>query len=188
MCQQSKPAVAATFLKSQECRQRHRIIGDGNCLFRSFSYILFGTQDRHLELRAILTEFTSLNAAYFVHTCNPESVQEQHVKKMKKPCVWGTHVEIMALAATLNVPVFVAIKKNPYEYYWAKYAAKQKDEETWEYPANFEVLSTQLDHIEILHENDHYDVVVTAAGCLPVLRPPVVTVSEDPATPIVISV
>ena len=118
-----KPPVAATFLKSQECCHMHRIIGDGNCLFRSFSYILFCTQDRHLELLAILTEFTSLNAAYFLHicVCNPESVQE-HVEKMKKPCVWGTHAEIMALAATLNVPVFVAIKKNPYEYYWAKYA------------------------------------------------------------------
>ena len=34
----------------------HRIIGDGNCLFRAFSYIITGAEDQHIELRCRIVE------------------------------------------------------------------------------------------------------------------------------------
>jgi len=32
------------------------IIGDGNCLFRAISYCLYGTEDRHTEIRSIIVD------------------------------------------------------------------------------------------------------------------------------------
>ena len=58
-------------------------------------------------MRAVITEFTISNAAYFNALCYPDSVQD-HVRRMKKPFEWGTHVEITALAAILSLPIFVA--------------------------------------------------------------------------------
>ena len=78
----SVPVSAAAFLISQGGRYTYKIIGDGNCLFRSFSYILYNTQDRHFEMRAVITEFTISNAAYFNALCYPDSVQD-HVCRMK---------------------------------------------------------------------------------------------------------
>uniref|UniRef100_A0A8D9AAQ5 OTU domain-containing protein n=1 Tax=Cacopsylla melanoneura TaxID=428564 RepID=A0A8D9AAQ5_9HEMI len=36
-----------------------RIVGDGNCLFRSVSLYLYNTQDRHMELRAEAVPYIS---------------------------------------------------------------------------------------------------------------------------------
>lgn len=86
--------------------------------------------------------------------------------------IWGTHVEITAAAAFLNKPVFVAIRKGELEffnYYWAKYFAKSK--EKWVYPADSSV-TTDLHHLEICHENGHYDIVLTAPGGLFPSSPP----------------
>ena len=91
-------------------------------------------------------------------------------------------MEITALAAILNVPVYVAIKKNSCEYYWAIYGANRAA--GWKYPPNFPELSTQLNHLEICNENFHYDVVVISAGSLPSSLPPaaILTAAEDPDT------
>ena len=97
-----------------------------------------------MELRAALTKFTINNAGYFNPLCHPNSVAI-HVQRMQKPCTWGTHVEIAALAAILKIPIFVAIKKNK-EYYWAKYGANEKQK--WVHAAK--AISCYLCHMEIL--------------------------------------
>lgn len=74
----------------------HCILGDGNCLFRSLSYIMHQTESRHAEIRAELVQFTLLNRNYFSGYCKPLTV-EMHTRNMKNNCIWGTHVEIYAL-------------------------------------------------------------------------------------------
>ena len=37
-------------------RKRKEVIGDGNCLFRCFSYILFNSEDKHPYLRQEIVE------------------------------------------------------------------------------------------------------------------------------------
>lgn len=122
-------------------------------------------------MRVLLTEFIDCNASYFRAHCHPETVKE-HVQRMRQPCVWGSDVEIIALAAILDVPVYVAIRKNPQEYYWCVYSTTDKARDYWVYPSNCTAVTTTLDHIEICHENSHYDVVVTANGSIPVSVPP----------------
>ncbi|KAK3610913.1 hypothetical protein CHS0354_018820 [Potamilus streckersoni] len=53
--------------------------GDGNCLFRTFSYIIFGVQTHYAEIR----------------------------EKMWEDGKWGTDVEIRAVASMLNTNVYV---------------------------------------------------------------------------------
>ena len=114
-------------------RKINPIVGDGNCLFRCFSYIFFGNQDRHQYLRAILADVIALNKPAFTIYCLPKTVGN-HVSLMKHLSVWGTHMEILAMAAYTKSPVYTAISaiqknaENDDSYYWAQY--KISDTET----------------------------------------------------------
>ena len=55
---------------------------------------------------------------------------------------------------------FFAIKKNEKECYWAKYGANEKQKGVHAAKA----ISCSLRHME----NDHYDVILTAGGSLPI--------------------
>ena len=41
-------------LTRPNCRSLKRIVGDGNCLFRSLCYIITGSEEQHLALRAAI--------------------------------------------------------------------------------------------------------------------------------------
>ena len=61
---------------------------DGNCLFRSFSFILHNTKEKHY-LRQAIVEAIVLNGECFKPYCLPDTVTE-HAEKMKSNYVWGT--------------------------------------------------------------------------------------------------
>ena len=150
---------ATTFLSLYH-RQAFSITGDGNCLFRCFSFFLFGSQDRHLQVRSLLTEFMTLNPSHFTAYCHPSTVRD-HVCRMKLNYVWGTHAEIRAMALCFNIAVYVALQKSvDGEYYWVKYSAS---EETLNQlvkstlPADHELPSG---HIEIHNVNSHFDIIL----------------------------
>ena len=55
----------------------HRIIGDGNCLFRAFSYIIIGAEDQHFELRCRIVEhFRSVDYRLIETAITAPTVQE----------------------------------------------------------------------------------------------------------------
>ena len=156
------PKKSTVFLSSYG-RHTLPIIGDGNCLFRCFSYIIFGTQERHFDMRLVLVEFMALNPSYFTAYCHPSSVQN-HVCRMKQNYVWGTQAEILAATLFFKKPVYVALQKSECgEYYWAKYSS-ETNEQQLVYP-NHEttfMLPAEVNHFEICHlNNNHYEVVVT---------------------------
>ena len=67
-------------------------VPDGNCLFRSFSKGLFGTERFHYSIRSVLVSFIIWNALYFdEHTKarNQTSVQA-YCQQMGKQGEWGT--------------------------------------------------------------------------------------------------
>ena len=43
-----------------------RVQGDGYCFFRALAFVITGSQDEHLELRAIATSYMQHNAEKFV--------------------------------------------------------------------------------------------------------------------------
>ena len=161
------PCALDKFLHDHS-RRRHAIIGDGNCLFRSFSFILVGTEENHQSVRASIVDVIEKNPKPFAPLCHPSTVVKHNIiDKMKKNYTWGTDVEIFALSALLCKPIYVAVQGSK-QYYWAKYMLG-----TTTVPANnlpWQVF--QNNHLEICHVNsNHYDVCVTSDGQLPGTAP-----------------
>ena len=89
-------------------RKIHSTLGDGNCLFRSFSKELFSIETHHLKIRTLLTDVIKWNVNVFNCYLTPpltgKSITE-HVRKMQMEYTWGTHVEIYAMASVLHIPI-----------------------------------------------------------------------------------
>ena len=93
---------AAVVLKHPQNTQNKR--GDGNCLFRAFSYLITGNQTHYHGVRlAIVTHMRSIQT--FIISNGYTSV-EQYVSEtgMNRTSVWGTEIEILTLAHLLRVP------------------------------------------------------------------------------------
>ena len=86
-------AALSPFLH-QQGRSIERVLGDGNCLFRSLSHQLTGTQDHHLILRKTITKFEQSYYGMFqqLHNTINRTPFSSHIKT----CIWGTTVEILA--------------------------------------------------------------------------------------------
>ena len=67
---------------------------DGNFLFRSFSYAIYGNQDFHLDLRNKLGGVLRSNKHKFDRLIMQHASVEQHINQMCKLDTWGTQVEI----------------------------------------------------------------------------------------------
>ncbi|AWW14449.1 vp80 [Hyposidra talaca nucleopolyhedrovirus] len=95
------------------------ITGDGNCVFRSLSQLVYGNQDNHLRVRNdvvdhILANWTQYKN-YFVYNGNSvideNAFKRQYRENMTTPGVFATSVEIMA-AANLYKIYIVVFKDN----------------------------------------------------------------------------
>ena len=74
--------------------QEKTIKGDGNCQFRSLADQLFGTPDRHVEVRRIVIAQLTRNADdYSVFV--PDDYSD-YVRKMSKDGEWGDHLTLQA--------------------------------------------------------------------------------------------
>jgi hypothetical protein len=86
----TRPAVIAT------------VAGDGNCLFRSFSYLLAGCDSSYALIRTIICNYISTNFTGL-------GVGADYVQRngMHNNGEWGTEVEIMAFASLTRSDVYV---------------------------------------------------------------------------------
>lgn len=83
-----------------------RIKGDGNCLFRAFSQVISGSQENHTLLRKITVSYIESNIDMFNAIC-PNVTDHLKSSNMATDGVWGTEVEIFALATLLGNTVYV---------------------------------------------------------------------------------
>ena len=95
-------------LTRPDMRSVTRIEGDGNCLFRAFSYIITGSESQHMAVRlAILSHM--INIAHFIldhHILGYNSIQQYITsKRMDQDSAWGTDIEMLTLAHLLNIPI-----------------------------------------------------------------------------------
>lgn len=90
VCIPSKPLSAPIKL--------FNIKGDGNCLFRSFSYVITGRQNYHSLIgKRILLHMKTIEHALLPHINS--SVDEYLLRtQMKNDGVWGTDIEILTAA------------------------------------------------------------------------------------------
>ena len=70
-------------LRRPNFRTIRRIVGDGNCLFRSFSYIITGSEDQHMAIRIVILNHM-VNIAHLLlglHIHRSYASVEQYITK-----------------------------------------------------------------------------------------------------------
>lgn len=87
--------------------QQHAMIGDGNCLFRSVSYQLYGTQDRHPEVRQQCVEQLAAERAQYSLYYDTEEEFDKYVENMTQPCTWGDEIALKAMCDKLKFVAYV---------------------------------------------------------------------------------
>jgi hypothetical protein len=86
------------------------INGDGNCLFRSFSYVITGRQNYHSLIRKkILLHMKAIECSLLPHVGT--SVDEYLTRtNMKHDGVWGTDIEILTASSLFCTDIYVYTK------------------------------------------------------------------------------
>ena len=118
-------AVLLPFLQ-QQGRTVDHVLGDGNCLFRSLSVQLTGTQDHHLQLRKLIATFEKTEEVFEkLHKAINKTPFLSHVQNMKRTCVWGKTVEVIATASLFQVDVYMATESYTQEHpTWLRYTPR----------------------------------------------------------------
>ena len=84
-------------------------IADGNCLYRSISKGLIGTEFYHFRVRTIILGSIYMNPQIFEPHIRqvgcPLPIRDYCVA-MNKQGVWGTEIEISGVATLLQAPVY----------------------------------------------------------------------------------
>ena len=95
-------------LTEPDPRRVRRIDGDGNCLFRCFSFIVTGCEKQHVQIRnAILHHMVSIAHLLLGRLMNYSSVQEYiEQTRMYLSGTWGTEIEIFTFSHLLQIPIF----------------------------------------------------------------------------------
>lgn len=74
--------------------------GDGNCLYRAFSYQLFGTEDMHAEVREECFAYMIANREYFQQFVDGDF--DKYIRTHSKNREHGDHIEVVAMAERFN--------------------------------------------------------------------------------------
>ena len=69
-------------------RKVTKMLPDGNCLFRSLSFCLYQTQDRHMEIQSMLVEFIFKNGDHYKPLLFEDKLTD-HLEMMRNPGVGG---------------------------------------------------------------------------------------------------
>ena len=128
-----------------------QIPGDRICLFRSFSYIITGTEDQVMHIRTAITNHMVGIAHHLLdhYILDYDSIQAyQQATCVNKASSWGTEIEILTLAHLLQTSMF---SYSTVDCQWHRFG-----------PAN---VDRQLHHnltqqgMYIRHPPAHFDVV-----------------------------
>jgi len=89
--------------------QRHmRVVfveGDGNCMFRSVSHQVYGTDEHHSQLRSFTAQYMTVERAYFSGWVADDFLQ--YIARLEKNGTWGDDPELQALSELYDRPIEV---------------------------------------------------------------------------------
>ena len=130
--------------------RRRRIGGDGNCLFRCFSYVITGSEGHHVAVRSAMIQHMPNIPQVFVRS-DVHSVDEYIRRtRMDRDGTWGNLEEVMALSHLLNTPVYSYV---PTTYNWVKICPDTIDHTLYTLTAD--------QAIYIQNSNQHFTVVMS---------------------------
>ena len=129
----------------------HVLKGDGNCFFRSISFLLTGSENQHLSIRKMVVEHMN-NSSQFSERLNGylNSKCHEYIRsnKMNENGTWATDAEILSTANLLELDISV----------WS-YSGEQLG---WlRYPFSFTLETyTQFTLLLVNEHNLHFDAVI----------------------------
>ena len=145
---------------------------DGNCLFRSLSKGLLGTEKYHYRIRTTLFGFIYGNAKIFLphieqkYNCSVEI--RKYCLSMDISGIWGTEIELLAAATLLQAPMYTYTQMGSTKSYrWTRFHPLAPPTNiVCDYAACIEKLVYMPKpsdwHIELLHFGGcHYDLIVS---------------------------
>ena len=156
-------------LLSSQNRKLIRIRGDGNCLFRALSSVVYGSEMYHLKIRELLVNFVRSNADKFRVYVTRGTTLEDHLLHMQYSRTWATQVELYAAASLFGreLYVYTPTVRADKQYIWTKISpfpphvvlAFPPKDEPW--PKRLD----EIDHVELCHTSGiHFDVVADFQG------------------------
>lgn len=86
------------------------VAGDGNCLFRSISDHLEGSEDSHKKYRDLAVDYLTKRKSHFGLFLEEDENIDDYLKDMSEDGTWGGHFELIALSAVLNVKFCIYLK------------------------------------------------------------------------------
>ena len=151
-CNRLRPGGPNVSLKSPDNHTIRRITGDGNCLFRSFSYIITGSEEQHMQIRmAICSHMVQIAHLLFASgICSEHPSIQEYIEstQMHQNMTWGTEVEMFTLAHLLQTSVF---SYNTVDSTWWRYSPHFVDRSV---PEDITAMA-----MYIRHQPGHFDVV-----------------------------
>ena len=98
----SEETYFKTLLASQSMLIREQI-ADGNCLFRSVSFALYGHSDAHSIIRATCVHYMALEQTYYQSFITEPFAD--YIVRMSQDGTWADHCEIQALSEIYDRPI-----------------------------------------------------------------------------------
>ena len=95
-------------------RDMQPILGDGACLFRAFSFVMTGSEDRHLDLRQIAVNHVC--ASPHLQVYEPNFNKRAYWASMSVSTTWPGETEMVALVEVLQCSVYI-ISSEPTHWY-----------------------------------------------------------------------
>ena len=136
----------------------HKVVGDGNCLFRALAFILYGTEDDRDKVKLCILEFEGQNGdLYREFVPEGNTSLEDHIQALRKPNAWGTHFELKAAATVyqMDVRVFMQISSTT-DYHELDFHPYKL-----QHPLVKPPLAKEIDTLELCHtNNNHFDCIV----------------------------
>lgn len=125
------PDVPRTFTPSAPPRRCRPVAGDGNCLFRTFSYWITGSEDYHLEVRQAIADELRYNARQYSSVTQEQDnspIDYLEESRIDQEGVWGSDVEILVAATMMRTPIAVYSAFGDRQHLWQVFEPVERSE------------------------------------------------------------
>ena len=91
----------------------HRVLGDGNCLFRSIAHQLFGSDTEYMEVRADIISYMKARRDHFGLFIEDDEPFDDYITRMSDNGEWGGNQEIFAASQCFCINICIYQEDHP---------------------------------------------------------------------------
>ncbi|CAJ0936156.1 unnamed protein product, partial [Mesorhabditis belari] len=143
------------FGKNDTLTRDKSIGGDGNCLFRCFSWWLTGSENEHLKIRELICTFMWTYREKFEQHLKDEEDIDSHISTMSREGEWGTDVELCAAATLFTVTIYTLLEAK-----WQLFRPLFRWSQESAFTEAISIHEKPLHALYLKNRDYHYDVVL----------------------------